>query len=653
MCGIVGALDLEGARAFDPAALERMAAALTHRGPDDGAYYAEPGLAMAARRLSLVGGDTGRQPLSDPSGRVWVSCNGELYDADDHRARLASRGHAFRTRCDTELWPSLYLEHGESVFSLARGQFALALWDRAERTLLLGRDRFGICPLVLAESEGWLLWASEAKALLASGLVAPRADLCAIDDMFTLFASPTSRTAFVGVSSVRPGHFVRARAGRRAEVRYFALSFPPAGEERRVERVETLVDELGAMLERAVRRRLVADQPVASYLSSGLDSALVLALLGKVDGGTRDCFTIGYDGAGPDERSGAERTAQALGARLRARVLSPHQLLDAMPRVVRAAESPVMDTADASALLLAEHAALSGYRVVLTGEGADEAMGGYVWHKAHRALRALGRLAEPLPGWVRSAAGALVAPRASPAVPSPFARFGPDLPAVMLVYELLSRGKSLLVSPDFARVVAAHDPLSDFDLSPERMRAWHPLHRSLYVEYQVMLPGHLLAGKGDRAAMASSVECRYPFLDEDFVAFAASLSPSLKLRGGTEKWLLRQLAARRLPASRGQPPKGMFKALPLCDLEPWPAWMRELVSEPSVRATGYFSLSGLRRAERLQRLLPPWAPARAALDGAYTVAVLTQLWHHLFLGGGLCRLPTVAPPDPVPLVRVV
>jgi asparagine synthase (glutamine-hydrolysing) len=181
------------------------------------------------------------------------------------------------------------------------------------------------------------------------------------------------------------------------------------------------------------------------------------------------------------------------------------------------------------------------------------------------------------------------------------------------------------------------------------MRRWAPLNQSLYLEYKLMLPGHLLLGKGDRVAMHSSVETRFPFLDEAFVELASHLAPEYKLRGAREKWLLRQVAARALPGPLSSRPKGMFKASPLCQLSPGPRWVEQLVSPESLRATGYFSAERVARERRLQRLLPSFAPRRFVADGTYTALVMTQLWHHLFLGGGLCELPSWSPPAPEPL----
>ena len=643
MCGIVGAHDLREQRTLSSERLWRMAASLRHRGPDDSFAWAAKGIAMATQRLSIQDVAHGRQPLSDSTGRVWVSQNGEIYNASALREELALQGHLFRSRCDTEVWPALYLSAGVAAFERVRGQFAVALWDSSERTLLLARDRVGICPLYYTVVDGMLLWSSEIKGLLASSLVTAEADLAGLDHVFSLFAAGTKRTAFRNIHSLWPGHYLRVHKGDLTIHRYWDLNFPHAGEERVVESESQLVDELSACLKSAISRRFGSDGPVASYLSGGLDSTLIVGIAKLLrPSESMTAFTIGFDGAGPDERPRSIRSAARLGVDLQTLIPTPLQILEALPRVITAIEGPIMDTANACLLLLAERVAAQGFKVVLTGEGADEAMGGYVWHKTARVLKALSSLHRSIPDWLRSGLSFL----ATPGTPPPLFgnHFGALRPSLLDLYEPLSRARWLLYSDSMVEAVSDHNPFVDLDIQPERMRHWAPLHQSLYLEYKLMLPGHLLLGKGDRVSMHSGVEARYPFLDEDFIDFASTLSPHYKLRGLREKWLLRELAGRVLPREIADPPKSMFKANSLCLLEPKPRWINQLVSPESLRRTGYFSVFKVAHEQSLHRQLPASVPRRFVVDGSYTTMVMTQLWHHLFLGGGLCELPSWSPP---------
>lgn len=643
MCGIVGALDLRGRRSFDPVRLARMAASIRHRGPDDAYSYQAPGIAMATQRLAIQDVAAGRQPLTDPHGRVVASQNGELFNAPTLRAELEREGHSFRTRCDTELWPSLFLSSQTDAFVRANGQFAVALWDRRDRTLYLARDRVGICPLYYTVADGFFLWASEIKALLASGLVRAEADRLGIDLVFTLFAAGTQRTAFRNISSLWPGHYLCVRDGEPSIRRYWDLSFPDRGDERRGN-VGRLTDELLSVVENAVSRRFASDGAVATYLSGGLDSSLILSMVKRLrPRHTQHSFSIGFDGSGPDERPRTEKTAALLGAALHTTVPSGREILDALPRVIHGVEGPIMDTANACMLLLAEQVAASGFKVALTGEGADEAMGGYVWHKTAKILRSLSQVHPGLPAWIRRKASDWAAFGTPTSTLS--ALLGNLQPSLLDVYEPLARARFLLYSDEMANAVRAHDPFAELDVSADNMKRWDPLHQSLYLEYKLMLPGHLLLGKGDRVAMHSSVETRYPFLDEEFVAFCSQLAPEYKLRGFTEKWLLRQVAARVLPIGIGQPPKGMFKANSLCQLFPQPSWIDQLIHPDSLGKTGYFSVGKIAHERALQTKLPAFHPRRFLVDGSFTAVVMTQLWHHLFLGGGLCDLPPFSVPE--------
>src|SRR5205823_4239259 len=233
MCGIAGALDLRGTREFSWQRLLAMTGAIAHRGPDDEQVHREPGVALGARRLAIVDLAGGRQPIGNEDHSIWVAFNGELFEYPELRQELLARGHHLATRCDTEAWVHLYEDLGEGMFAKARGQFAVSLWDRRGRTLILGRDRVGICPLYYAERDGWLLWGSEVKALLASGMVAAQPDPKGIDHLFTFFCAGTTRTFFEGVKSIPPGHYLKVKDGRVELKQYWDLDFPDAGQERR------------------------------------------------------------------------------------------------------------------------------------------------------------------------------------------------------------------------------------------------------------------------------------------------------------------------------------------------------------------------------------------------------------------------------------
>jgi asparagine synthase (glutamine-hydrolysing) len=625
VCGIYGAIDLMARRAFPRERLAAMGAAIAHRGPDGEGEYVEDGVALGARRLALVDPEGGRQPIAGE--RFVAVVNGELFEHAAERARLEGRGARFRTRCDSEVWVHAWGDAGERYLPAAAGQFALAIWDRRERRLVLARDRFGICPLYTAEADGWLLFASEIKALLASGMIEAALDPRGIDHVFAcLFASPV-RSAFAGVAPLPPGHRLAARAGERASLeRFAAIEFPDAGRERRAvtaaERA-AVADELEAALAAAVARRLAADAPVATYLSGGVDSSLLVALAARE---RRDvtAFSVALDGAlGPDEAGLAAATARALGVEHAVVRVAAADVARLFPEVVRAAEVPILDHADAALLALARAVRARGFKAVLTGEGADEAFAGYPWtrhlHAGGARAAAAGALGlllgggasrlAPAGAWGATGAGRLAA--------------------------LISRVRAGLYAPAFTERLGGWTPAEDHAWDA-RVGRWHPLHRSLYADYEGVLAGHLLADKGDRVAMAAGLEPRFPFLDEAVVALAASLAPELKLRRGRDKWILREVAARRLPRAVARRRKLMFRAEPVIHGPARPPWVDELLSPPSLRRTALFDPAKIAAARAARDR--PLSPRSALFQGGLTAVVSTQLLAHIYCGGGLCSL---------------
>jgi asparagine synthase (glutamine-hydrolysing) len=647
MCGIAGALDLEGRREFPVTNLLAMTGALAHRGPDDEQVYREPGLALGVRRLAIVDLEGGRQPIDNEDGTVWVAYNGELFNYHELVPNLQARGHVLKTRCDTEAWVHLYEDHGEALFDQVNGQFALALWDQARRTLILARDRVGVCPLYYTMADGWLLWASEVKALLASGWFRARPDPKGVDDFFHFLCAGTSRTFFEGVASLPPSQYLKVRDGRLERKTYWDFDFPEAGAELRLPDPRPLAEELEARLARAVERRLMGDVPVVSYLSGGLDSTTVLGLTRRVRGEAVPSFSIGLDRAGPDERSKSAESAHRLGSPLNTITMTRADIAAAFPELITAAEGPVIDTSAACLLRLAQAVRASGFKVALTGEGADELLAGYPWFKAQKLRDLLAPCVRPalrLGRWVRHA---WVTDAAS--VPEAGARrvFGAARPAQETLFALAALTRPALFSAGMRDRLGDHDAYADLDIANDRFGRWDPLNQSLYVAFRVTFAGLLMIAKGDRVSRHASIETRYPFLDLDVLTFCSALAPEYKLHGMTDKWLLRRVAERTLPAPIASRRKTMFRAaMSGVFLGPdRPGWVDQLLSPESLRASGYFDPEAVARGRaRLARRFD-LSPRRFLLDLGLTAVVTTQLWHHLYCGGGLCELAAWTPPQ--------
>lgn len=638
MCGIAGAIDLVGRRQFPADRLLRMTAAIAHRGPDDEQIHVEPGVALGARRLAIIDIAGGRQPLANETRDVWVAFEGELYDYPEIREQLLRQGHRLATRCDTEAWVHLYEDLGEQVFHDVHGQFSVSLWDQKRRKLFLARDRVGIGPLFYAKVDGWLLWSSEIKGLLASGMVETAPDPRGIDYFFNFFSMPNERTCFAGIRQLPPGHYGVVENGEFQIRQYWDLDFPDAGSEIRFADPAQAIDELEEQLRGAVRRRLVGEVPVSCYLSGGLDSTVVLALACQERGGPVDSLTVGLDRTGPiDERHKAGQSARFFGSPNTVVNVNDADICGIYPQLVAASEGPVMDTSCAALVLLAAANRRAGNVVALTGEGADEGLAGYVWFKTPRTFADhVGNPVERLVRWLAvSAIGGGSAHR------HPF-RAANDIRFMQQIsWDLIAQSRERLYSRAMWDRLGSWSAYEDLTISAERIRRWHPLNQSIYAAYKVMLPGLLLAGKGDRVLRTASTEGRYPFLDEKVVEFCSRIAPEYKLRGWTDKWLLRQMAERVAPKQVQSRRKAMFRAnMGSAFLGAQrPAWVDQLLSPESLSATGYFAAAAVNYARELQQNGGRRPLRQFAFDMGLAAVISTQLWHHLYFGGGLCDLP--------------
>jgi asparagine synthase (glutamine-hydrolysing) len=651
MCGIAGIVDLARERTPAHGLIRAMADSLYHRGPDQDGYFRRPGLALASRRLGLVDIPDGRQPVSNETGDVTAVFNGELFEYSSMRDDLEQRGHHFATHCDSEVIPHLWEEYQEDMFSRLRGQFALAVWDTRRRQLVLARDRFGICPLHWTCSNNWLLFGSEIKALLASGLVNARTDWQGINHLFTFFALPGPVTCFKGVQSLPPGHYLRikldpsSKCPARIEHRvYWTMDFPENGHEE-IGKFPHVLNQFEELLIHAVEKRLRADVPVVSYLSGGIDSAMVAALARRIRGEPLPSFTIRITDPRLDETAPATLVAESLGAKPTIVPVSEADVLRTYPELITATECPVIDTSCAAMLRLARAVHERGYKAALTGEGSDEWLAGYPWFRLDHLSRAL----DVIPWLPVSDLGLQAYLRLSRAPHFDWSdavraqKLAGGQSAWLKVYGLIGLSKLRFFSRPMLEAVADHPPYEDLDLPADRLSPLNPLNRSLYLGARIMLPGLLLHAKGDRVAMHSSVETRYPFLDEEVFTFLARLHPRWKLRGMCDKFLLRLLAERYLPRSIARRPKVIFRApFDAFHLDKSPAFVQQLLSPQSLRKTGYFDPQAVNYWRRAYRNLRPGSGRRLSIEMGLAGVVSTQLWHHTFIHAGLADLPSQA-----------
>ena len=552
MCGICGAIQLAGPpRTVLPAGeLERMSEAMVHRGPDDSGTFRAPGVAFAARRLSIVDVEGGHQPFTNEDGSVWAVQNGELFNHRDLAHALEGRGHTFRSRCDTEILPHLYEQHGTDFPSRLRGMFAVALWDERERRAVLVRDRLGIKPLYYAVVGDELLFASELKCLLASGRISSELDHAAIDAYLTLGFFPGPATPLEAVRKLVPGHRIVCDVdGMRTEEWW---TYPePAPAERSVEEWSEL---LLAKLRESVRLRLMSDVPLGAMLSGGLDSSLIVALMAEMTAEPVRTFSVGFVGAGVEnELSDARHVSEMFGTHHHELQLAPDDAID-LPQLVWHLDEPLADLSALGFIALCG-LARRDVTVALSGQGADELLGGYRRHASVVAADRLAWLPRPfastlrrsehlLPGRVRRAARTIGAADDAERYVALIANTDPRL------RDTLVRGPLAAEDGRAAwRAVSASAP-----------RTADALGSTLVLDARLGLVDDMLH-YFDRASMAHSLEVRVPFLDHEFVELCSTVPASLKVRDGVTKYLLKR-AARGLVPDRviDKPKVGFFNA---------------------------------------------------------------------------------------------
>jgi asparagine synthase (glutamine-hydrolysing) len=637
MCGIAGIVHGDRHAPVEQQALRRMAAALCHRGPDGWGLAHEPGAGLVSTRLAIFDVPGGWQPMRGERGTLLVY-NGEVYNHPELRAQL---GGGFATTSDTEVVHRLLEREGLAALERFNGQFAFAWWEPQARRLTLVRDRFGVRPLHWsALPDVGIAFASEAKALFASGEVSAEPDLAGIDEVFTTWGAQAPRTAFAGVAQLPPGGLLVWEDGEIVARRtWWAPDYAHADEPE--------PDALTDLLADAVRLRLRADVPVGTYLSGGLDSSLITALAQQASDHELRTFSVAFHDVRYDERAFQQQVAQALGTRHHVVEVGPREIADGFPAVVAHAETPLIRTAPVPLYLLARATRAHGITVVATGEGADELFWGYDLFK-ETALRELHRR-EP------ARAEALLdelypyldvpAERRGPAWKRFFFEAGaPGDPLFSHQPRIAATGiVRAFYRPEVAQALAGANgggPLARLraDL-PASFARWSALERAAYLELTTLLAPNLLAAQGDRVAMAHGVEGRFPFLDHRVFDCSVALPPERKLGPGMrEKAELRALAERLLPREVVERPKQPYRAPEVAPFfgDHAPEWVEERLEVRALDEVGVFDparVAGLLRRCRAGK-------AGGFREGMALVGILsTQVWHERFCGSDAADWP--------------
>ncbi len=556
MCGIAGVINYYEKRDVPKQLVEKMVASLEHRGPDDVGIHVKENVGLGIRRLSIIDLDTGHQPISNEDNSIYVVYNGEIYNFKALRDELQQKGHTFKTNTDTEVIVHLYEEMGKQLVTRLNGMFAFALWDTKRRTLLLARDRAGIKPLYYYIGRDRLSFASELKALLQDQTVPRKLNYHALHDYLSLGYVPAPESIFVRINKLPPGHVLEYVDGEVAIHRYWTIPYQPAEEGASTTVTSKMKQEyaegIRERLQESVRRRLISDVPLGAFLSGGIDSAAIVAMMSKVSTTPVKTFSIGFPGAGYyDERKYARRIAKLFSTEHHEFEVEPNAL-EILPQLIKHFDEPFADSSAVPMYYLSK-LARQHVTVCLSGTGGDELFAGYRRYLVETLFRRYQRYPKSIQSLAMQLSQLLPVSRAS---------------ALKEYFLLLKRFLACQDTSPMLRHITMMTCFSD-DMKRELcsdtvMKEWTPenaiakqykktdslddLTRALSADFHTYLPEDLLV-KEDRMTMAASLEGRVPFLDYEFVEYVASIPSSLKAHNLTTKHIFKEAMRPLLPSA--------------------------------------------------------------------------------------------------------
>jgi asparagine synthase (glutamine-hydrolysing) len=625
MCGICGKLMLGSEATVSPSLVKAMADTIKHRGPDDEGYYVSGPIGLGFRRLAIIDLQSGHQPLSNEDGTIWIVFNGEIYNYQELRTFLLGKGHVLKTQSDTEVIVHMYEEFGPECLEKLRGMFAFAIWDQNAKSLFLARDRVGIKPLYYSLSDSSLIFASEIKAILADPSVDRQVLPELIDRFLTFGYVPGEETLLRGIHKLAPGHYLLIRDGKSKIRRYWDLDFPEPSLSRSIQDAES---DLLSLLAKTVDLHMIADVPVGVLLSGGVDSTGVLSFAVHATDKKVSSFTVGFSGGGvADERPYARLAAEAFGTQHYDMTITAKDFAAFMPQYVWHMEEPVCEP-PAIALYYVSKLAKNYVKVLLSGEGGDEAFAGY---SNYRNLAWLERVKRGVPSLNRAFAQGLSLANSvfhlrqvaqyAPLMNEPF----PDYYYSRTSNPYRYTGNRLggVYAADFASTIDREHSLEPLRKLQEQVRGKNTLNAMLYIDTKTWLPDDLLI-KADKMTMANSIELRVPLLDHQVLEFAASLPASFKLKRFTTKYILKKALSQKIPQAIRDRKKTGFPV-------PYESWLRndlkdfvwDVLTDRKTMNRGFF------RKDALEALL------RADSNGAnYSKEIFSllslELWQRAF-----------------------
>ena len=559
MCGIAGIAKKLNNSTISIETLKSMIAYIQHRGPDQYGAYRDNHCGMVNTRLSILDIEGGQQPIANEDESLWIVYNGEIYNYLNLREHLITLGHQFRTHTDTEVILHLYETYGPFALSFLNGPFALAIWDSKERSLFLARDRMGIRPLYYFQDQNQLAFSSEIKAFFGIPNWQPEINLLALQQIFTYWGPLTPHTIFKNVFELPAGSYLIFKNGEAKIENYWSLNFSKNNNKSD----QYYQDEFEELLINSAQIRLRADVPVGAYLSGGLDSSTTTAIIQQFSEAPLETFSIQFSTPQYDEQSFQKQLVSSLKVNHHSITCTPEDIGEIFPEVIWHTETPILRTSPAPMFLLSKLVNKNNYKVVLTGEGADEILAGYDIFKEDYIRRFVAR--NPYSKLRPKLFNALYPEIPQLSQNSSFlqAFFSKDITQTgSPYYSHHLRWSNTARTNRFLQDSRAGDlSLGDYPVDlPDDFMSWSPLSRAQYLEMTTFLTPYLLSSQGDRMAMAHSVEGRYPFLDYRLVEFANRLPDHLKLRGLQEKWILRQVAKKMLPKEIWQRRKRPYRA---------------------------------------------------------------------------------------------
>ena len=637
MCGICGKLNFDPDENVPQSLLKAMTDSIVHRGPDDDGYYISGQLGLGFRRLSIIDLAGGHQPLSNENGTVWIAFNGEIYNFQELRDDLLKKGHTFRTKTDTEVIVHLYEEYGEAAIEGLRGMFAFAIWDQNQKKLLLARDRIGIKPLYYGLTSRSLVFGSEMKAVLQDPEVTREILPSTIDRFLTFGYVPGEETLFKGIYKLPPGSFMVVKNGKTEVKQYWDLHFTSGSIT-----LKDAEEQLLEILEESVRLHMISDVPVGFLLSGGVDSTAMLSLASRKTDRPISSYTVGFADSGiADERPFARLAAEKYGSEHHEISISSKEFADFLPQYVWHMEEPVCEP-PAVALYYVSKLARNYVKVLISGEGGDEAFGGYQNYRAMLWIERIKRVAGPLKGALSKALSLLYEV-------IPWERLGKYLPLFDVPFEsyYYSRASSPFYffnahykdaySDDFCNRINKQRSLLPVTRLLSKNGSKDVLSRMLYVDTKTWLPDDLLV-KADKMTMASSLELRVPLLDHKLLEFAAKLPSNFKVHGLTTKYIAKRALGKQIPAEILKRRKAGFPV-------PYENWLQtdlrdsihDVLLDRETLSRGYF------RKSAIEKLLRDNSESGAHAKDIFSLLVL-ELWHRQFLSNRVADFTPIQSP---------